>query len=139
MTFEEIKKAWFKAKIGFVDESDLRLIKSEVFDDRICMFYKCPCGSDHYAMRFMVQEGYSQYPSCILNCFVNNHQWGIKVADVAAIIKEEEEKYLRLIERAPKIIKKVIAQRGMSEETLFFLENTHGIDREMVSIIELNL
>lgn len=47
---------------------------------------------------------------------------------VAGIIRREEERYIKLLERAPKIVKKWFAKREITGESLAALHHTHGID-----------
>lgn len=52
---------------------------------------------------------------------------------VAGIIRGEEEKYLALLDRAPKIVTKWFKHREVTGETLAQLWHTHGLD---VSVVE---
>lgn len=137
MTYEGIKKRWCESKEGILEESDIGVvIKKEHFQGREWYFYKCPCrGDDHLAMRTFIEEGFSRHLSPVLNCFFTRKQWLVRPVDVAKVIKDEEEKYLKLIEKAPALVKKIVAKRGWSDETAFFLEDTHGIDRELAQSI----
>ncbi len=132
MDFEEIKQQWFAAKSGILEESDL----TEVGRDDDYIWYECPCGgSDHNASRAFIREGYSKFPSTVLNCLFSGErgwqQWLIRPVDVAAVIRGEEEKYLALLKRAEPTVRKIVAKRGWSDETATFLKDTHGIDREI--------
>ena len=134
MTFEDIQKAFFESKAAILDESDLVYVKAETFREQEWLFYHCPCGLDHkhLAMRVVFQEGLSKVRADVLNCFKNNLQWLIRPVNVAGVIEQEEKQYLSLLKRAPAIIKKVLAKRALNEETIAFLKDTHGIDKEMV-------
>lgn len=106
MTLEEIKKKW-----SFT-----------------VMWHNCPCGGDdHYASRSFFPDGGSQTLSPILNCYITEQQWLIKDKSVQDIIKEEEDKYLKLLKNSEVIIEKVTKKLGKNAETLHFLWDTHGI------------
>lgn len=136
MDHDEIKRRFFESKAGVLDEPDLRPAGRTEVRGRPYLLYDCPCGgTDHVAMRAFEDDGFSRFPADILNCFVNRLQWLIRPVDVAGTIRREEEKYLDLIRRAPAIVAKVVARRGWSEETLAFLEDTHGIDRELAESV----
>src|SRR5689334_10141708 len=135
MTYDEIKAKWFAAKAGILNEQDLKLLHSEVFMGRTLLFYDCPCGGkDHLAARSVIQTDFSQEPSPILNCFETRQQWLVKPPNVKGIIRTEEEKYLKLLKLAPKIIAKILAKYGLSDNTLFLLKDTYGIDPEIVDM-----
>ena len=135
--YDDIKESWFSSKIPSLEENQLNfvsVIRSE--DGKEWRAYDCPCGGkDHCATRPMAQDGYSQYPSDILTCYINNRQWLVRPVNVVAVIREEEEKYLKLVAKASRIVRKIVKKRGLSEDTLLFLKDTHGIDRELVQEI----
>ena len=134
-----IKTAWLAAKAGILEERQLVFVKlqrTHGVDDpphgNEIRFYKCPCGGrDHYASRSTVEVDRGHWPSEILNCYETGKQWLVRHPDVPGIIRGEEEKYLKLLERAPAIVAKVVAQRGWSDATLAFLKDTHGIDEDL--------
>lgn len=124
MDMDEIKRHWLKNKL-IIDEKSLVLvgIKGEF------TLYECPlCGpeADHLAARATIAEGYSSYLSPVLNCFHRNLQWLVRSTPVADMIYNEE--VIALLAKAPKIIKKVIAERGYNEDTVKFLRETYGIE-----------
>ena len=134
MEFEEIKRRWFEAKEGIIPLSDLQQVKH--VGDILHRYYICPCGSeDHYGSRPYDPGALLDEYGCVLTCYDKNKQWLIKKTDIQQMIRTEEEHYIKLLEKAPSVVKKVIAKRGWSEETKAFLLDTHGIDPELAESI----
>ena len=132
MNRDEIAAKVRERMAGTLEESDLVYVRTSRVGDCEWRWYVCPCGSDeHYAGRPMVSEGLSQSPGRWLTCFKTELQWFVRRTDVEGVIREEEEAYLRLLDAAPAIVAKVVKKRGCSEETIAFLEDTHGIDRDI--------
>lgn len=138
MTYEEIRAAFFRSKAGFLEEKDLRYCETRERHPGSWLCYICPCGSvEHYAVRSIISDpdAYSSYPSPVLNCFETGQQWLVRPVNVQEVIREEEERYIQLLERAPAQLKKVVARRGWSEATIAYLKDTHGIERELAEEI----
>ena len=133
MTFDEIKNNWFANKERIISESSLHFIRAcRNKNGKLYMYYKCPCGAaDHAAMRAFVHDGLSQYLSPVLNCYYTLKLWLVQSPDIIQIIRDEEEKCLNLLSRAPEIVRKVVAKKGWSNSTLQYLKDTHGIDEEL--------
>lgn len=134
MTRDELTTAWFAAKEPRrLEESDLVRRGAATVRGRTYLLYDCPCGGDgHDAMRGFEEGGLSRWPSAVINCFVTGRQWLVRPVDVAAVIKDEEGQYLRLLERAPAIVNKAVKRLGLTEATFAFLKDTHGLDRDIV-------
>ena len=121
---------WLASKVAIISETDLIMADIKMPHERL--YYLCPCGGvDHYAARVYVEGGVSAYLSSVLSCYESGKQWAISPVRVSDVIKKEEEKFLKLLDRAQELVPKVIKKRGYSSETLFFLKDTHGIDEEL--------
>lgn len=55
--------------------------------------------------------------------------------EIVDVILEEERKAFLLYEKAKTEVPKLVAKMGMSEETMKFLWETHGFDRETVESV----
>lgn len=133
MKFEEIYKIWRERFVDVLEETDIKIISADRFLNRDFLWYECPCGGqDHAAARFFIEEGFSKSLSEVITCFINDKQWLIRPIDVAETIRDEEEKYFKLIARSTNIVEKVTAKRGESEETITYLWDTHGIPDDIV-------
>ena len=139
MDLEEIKQRFFAAKAGVLDYE--QLIRHCEDEEVGGVWFSCPCGSDNH-LALIRWLGLSRCLSNVLTCFVTDQQWLVRMPegpDPAGIVKGEEEKYLRLLERAPAIVEKAVCERGWSAETLAYLHDTHGIDLDTArSVMELN-
>lgn len=126
---EQWYPAWLERKEGVIGLEELgQGVPDEEADG---VWFRCPCGGkDHVALARYIHEGLSKWMSPVLNCYMDNKQWLIQRPDTQRVIREEEEKYLQLLEKAPAIVEKVTRRKGWSEETLDYLWDTHGIDRE---------
>ena len=119
-------------------------------------YYTCPCGgTDHLASRCLdsadpplLPDGYAP----VLHCHETGQQWYLVDGSVvtAGIIRNEEQRYLDLLKRAPSIIHrygtkhkvgprdfdKVISHgKGDAEKRMThweYLYSTYGLDRETV-------
>lgn len=129
MDVNEIRQQWFAHFAAVLNDGDLRVVR----EDRDHTWYVCPCGgNDHAASRSWYSNGHSMELSPVLNCYVTNQQWLVRLPDVAGIIQQEEKKYIDLLNRAGPIITKITKRRGKSEETKVFLFDTHGIPADVV-------
>ena len=131
MTYSEIKDKWFAGK----EVLEENYLSHGMRINQHC-YYKCPCGADdHCASRAIVDytENQGSSLSCVLHCHITGRQWLIRPKDIVDIIRREEEAYIKLTEKAPAIVKKVITKRGWSYETRKFLFDTHGIDEELAN------
>ncbi|MDZ4250278.1 MAG: hypothetical protein U0990_09345 [Candidatus Nanopelagicales bacterium] len=110
--------------------------------------YRCPCGAtDHYAVRSpdpegQVGDGYAD----VLHCFETGKMWHCgafravnpNVHRVQKLIHNEEELYIRLLNAAPKSIKRFLRHHQLSGpadltgELLAILHHTHGLDPTIV-------
>lgn len=138
--FMGIYRQWYKHFEGIVNHVDLKEIGYHRDEKcRLYIHYECPCGGDdHYAIRAIVQDGEtSAHLSDVLNCYWSEpcRQWLIRPVDIVATIFEEEEAYLKLIDKAPPIVRKVVAKMGMTEAAAHVLKDRHGIDREFAEEI----
>ncbi len=135
----ELTAKWFSHFTAILDSSEVREA-SELTDEQKRLnresgyrWYDCPCGgADHLATRRYFSEGFGYTLSPVLTCFVTDRQWLVRPADVEAIIRAEEEAYLRVLEKSGPIVKKTIRKMGNCPETWAFLKDTYGIDKEMV-------
>ena len=139
---DEIVRQWFAAKESILpyDFFDMDLVEEEKRDGKpYCWWcYPCPCGGkDHRACQRFCEDGDSWVPSLVVTCFVTQKQWLIMPVPVADIIKKEEESFLKILKAAPKICRKVFKKMGVSEETFFFLQDTHGIPKEIAEQLAL--
>lgn len=124
---EWVKERWFASKSGVVDVGELRYVRAY----GSWVFYGCPgCGG--VASRVYVVEGFSQRLSEVLTCCWCDRQWLVRVADVVGIIRGEEEKYLKLLEGAERVVERVFEMMGDNEESRRYLKETHGIDGELL-------
>ena len=129
---------WRNAKAGVIDcpalAADLTGDQRKLTRDG-WRWYVCPCGGDHYAARRHYPDGLSQTLSAVLTCFVTRQQWLVKAPDVEQIIRSEEVAYLASLAKHEAIVKKVVKSLGVSDETIAFLWDTHGITKEEVEEI----
>lgn len=115
--------------------------------------YVCPCGRrGHDATRSQDEEsqvgdGFSDF----LHCWETGRQWFVgwrwsltqesNVERVQRIIREEEEKDIRLQTGAPKTLERFMRKHRIANphdltgDQLATLHHTHGLDREMVEIV----
>lgn len=122
---------WRAAKSGVIDECDLVFI-GEDRDGPGGRWFECPCGGEDHAARIpWVFEGFGRSLGVVLTCYITGQQWLIRRPNVADLIRAEEESYIKLLQKAPGIVRQVIRNRGWSEETKEFLLDTHGIDPEI--------
>jgi len=138
MKYKELANRLYKQWIDhfeIIKEGDQTFRCCKRINDQDVVCYDCPCGDDHYAMRFYYEEGFEKTLSEVLNCFENNKQWLIKKPNVAEIIRKEEEAYLKLLEESKSIIEKITMKMGKSKETLHFLWDTHGIHKDITEDI----
>jgi len=108
---------------GVLRESDL--VQPAKMKDR--WTYRCPCGgNDHCASRL--------FDSLFVHCYQHNRQWLIvdNAEYVASIIRSEERKYLKLLERAPATVKRFFKRREITGETVSACWHTHGIDIDTI-------
>ncbi len=133
---ERYKEEWMSNK-KFIDMHSIRIVdKIESVSGSELLVYDrcvCPCGGkDHYALWPRVDHVFHDGRSHadLLTCFRNNQQWLVRWPSVKKVIESEEMSFYKLMEMAPGIVRRVIAKRGWSEETISFLFDTHGIDRE---------
>jgi hypothetical protein len=126
-------RLWRDHFADVLDEQKLKYVSTEIVEAKEWRFYLCPTGKDdHYATRPMVTEGLSKHPSDVLTCSLCNLQWLVRPPNIEGMIAKEERSYLDLLKRAPRIVAKVLRHRPMSEETLFYLKDTYGIDKDCV-------
>lgn len=132
MEWEGLSKQWMDAKSGVIPRGDLVFVREDRNGPiKNGQWFSCPCGGNHLAFVPFIAQGMSQSLGNVLTCFPTNQQWLIRDADVAGIIFSEEQSYIKLLEESPKVLAKVVAKRGWSEETKRFLAETHGIDPEV--------
>ena len=137
MTIKKVGAAWLKAKAGILNLHDLVLVRivhrnwKEFWNQ-----YECPCGgSDHYASLPYIISGYSSGLGAVLSCYETNQQWLIRRPDIAGMIRKEEQGYFKLLKSGPAIVRKIVKKLGWSEETIAFLKDTHGIDRDLAELV----
>ena len=137
--YELFKNEWWAHFVGVLLHTDVPPIKQRhLTADQLQwarehngFWFKCPCvEDDHYAWRSYEDEGLSKSFSPVLTCSKTNRQWLVHAPDVVSTICSEEQIYLARLRLYPDIIQKIIAQRGISEETKKFLHDTHGITPE---------
>lgn len=58
-----------------------------------------------------------------------------ELPEIEGAIRYEETRYMELLERAERIVPRIISKRGMSQDTIKYLYDTHGIDQETVERI----
>lgn len=140
MEIAEIQQRWLAAKSGILRplrEEDLPLASDETKETSAgrWLCYICPCGgTDHVALRKVIYEGQTNIGLAdILNCFVTRQQWVICV-NSSAVIKNEEERFLRMLKNAGTTCRKVFKKMGVVDAAFFFLKDTHGIDREIAEM-----
>lgn len=132
MNASSFYRRWFDHFAGVVDAGELEVISAGELDGREGTWLACPCGDEtHYAWRPLEDFGLSLSPADVVTGFVCGRQWLVRT-DVAGMIRKEEESYISLLRRAPKIVRKVLMKMGETEEAFSFLHDTHGIDRETV-------
>ncbi len=123
MNRAEIDERWLANK-EFLDVRSLGNMLRTTPDGA---YYACPCGGeDHHAWRPLEDFGTTRSPASILTCFVTGRQWVIQT-NMGEIVREEEAKAIALIDRAEKVIGKVLRKRAPTEETARYLLDTHGI------------
>ncbi len=77
----------------------------------------------------------------IVTCFKCCKQWFVRDPvrpDIEGIIAGEEQRYLTLLANAEITVTKVAQRRGISEDTVHFLHETHGVPKDVSRAI-LNL
>jgi hypothetical protein len=95
--------------------------------------YPCPCGGEHDALRFLQTDGRR---ADILNCFCSGagriRQWYIRNdIDPADVIRKEEIKFLALLEKSPRLLKKAIKKFSNRDAFTHFMLDTHGVPKEI--------
>lgn len=133
-----IVDAFIKSKAGTVAETELVEVRRDgaTWDIDQVVWYECPCGGpDHLAGRRWIALGYGKFLSDILNCPITRQQWLIGPSSVAAQILKEENRFWDMMKRGAKIVPKVVAKRGWSDETAEFLMDTYGIERDEAEMI----
>ena len=129
----EIVERWKRNK-AVMDIRDLSegvydpcVVKTRRGDKLAAVWYDCPCGP-HKAFRSATYPKWTL--SDLLTCPVTGKQW-ILTTDAAAVIADEERRYLDLLARAVKIMPKIVRERGLTPETFRFLHETHGIPEDV--------
>lgn len=128
MTLSDMRYAWMANKRGTLRQDELNCVRF----DASGLWYECPCGDgSHLAFRPMETfGGRSQSPAGILTCFQTGSQWIID-KDIAGTIRDEEMRYLKLIDSAGPIVRRVFARMGQTQGAYEYLKDTHGIDAEL--------
>jgi hypothetical protein len=148
LTAEELYPRWREAKAGAIDQNDLREPGpgfEHLQNHPNGTWHVCPCGGEDHAAYRPLETFYridehgcrvpaSRSPAQVLTCFETGQQWLIRV-DVAGTIRREEERFLDLLNRAPRIVAKVIRKMGRTDAAFAFLKDTHGIDRDAAELI----
>lgn len=134
---------WYAHFVGVLPRSKLQPRYTGEIASRRGLWAACPCGgTDHHAwvpweMGDDTYNPLGQRLGSVLTCFSTGQQWLLET--VAHTVRLEELSYLILVAQAHKIVTRVVKKRGWSEETIKFLKDTHGIDRELAEEIKSRL
>lgn len=132
-----IKRWWESKEPEQLFLSDLTLVDSKYEHN----YYICPCDKKEGCASIPWDSSNINGLGNILSCYCdlkNPKQWLVhhfNTEEIKNSIYVEEIKYLNLLKKADVIVPKIIKKMGLNDNTLDFLKETHGIDKEIVEII----
>ena len=121
---EQLYPQWIANK-GIIKHEDVVVLESPTHQPYV--WVRCPCGVKGH-LGYWPKVGKDM--SDVITCFESRQQWLVKPErDLPGIIYDEEASFIKLLESSPALVNKVSAKRGISEQTVAFLKDTHGVPK----------
>lgn len=141
MIKEQMMEIMRAAYSGSMRESHLQHCLSSVNGRH--RYYDCPCGGgDHYARSTPPTR---DEPAIVVHCYEHRKMWMMLIPlsnpeYVASVIRGEEERFLKLLDTAPKQVEKWMRKNNLTKEELTgthlsVLHHTFGFCPEVIESV----